>query len=103
VSSDFSIVGLSGSDPAWNMDIYLGDLYFRKYQSGQARTGGIFDNSIQFYLHANVTAQRPITNRARVEKKKHTHRNKNKSKAVLIIIITTIITIVSLKQITAKS
>jgi hypothetical protein len=32
-------------------------------------------NSILFYLRANLRAQRPITKRARVEKK-HTHRNK---------------------------
>jgi hypothetical protein len=38
----------------------------------------INNNSIQFnfYLSANLTAQRPITKRARVEKKKYTHTNK---------------------------
>jgi hypothetical protein len=33
------------------------------------------------YLRANLTAQRPITKRARVEKKKHTHTYKQNTKA----------------------
>jgi predicted RND superfamily exporter protein len=39
------------------------------------------------YLRANLTAQRPITKRARVEKKKIHIQTKYKSKAILIIII----------------
>jgi hypothetical protein len=38
-------------------------------------------NSIPFiYLRADLTAQRPITKRARVEKKKHTHTNNTKTR-----------------------
>jgi hypothetical protein len=41
------------------------------------------NNSIRFYLRANLTAQRPITKRARAEKKtkKKTHTYKQKAKA----------------------
>jgi hypothetical protein len=34
------------------------------------------NNSVQFILRANLTTQRPITKRARVEKKEHTYTNK---------------------------
>jgi hypothetical protein len=57
-------------------------------------------NSIKFiYLRGNLTAQRPITKRARVEKKNTHIQTKYKSKAILIILIIIIIKIIMMMMI----
>jgi uncharacterized integral membrane protein len=54
----------------------------------------ICNNNNSIYLRANLTAQRPITKRARVEKNQTKYKNKAIIIIIIIIIIITIIVIV---------
>jgi hypothetical protein len=68
------------------------NLSIRSDESSSSSNNSIQFNLILIYLCANLTAQRPITKSAQVQKKKkYTYKENTKNKVIKIIIIIIII------------